>query len=195
MNSCELKRVFLFLIAFVPSLAFAGLDSDPVVFKSGGWSIHRSIDTMTDETTCTGVYKNDYSIQLNANALYIQVRGGVKGYRLRFGEQPSEELQLPKEMEEQMGVIMIQDDDFTKLLASNRLRVQVMTVLDSIRNYDIDLAGITDATKNIRAGCPGKQLGKNLPTKTPSLCGDKVIQRLRAKKVSNEIIDYACSSN
>ena len=192
MKLYSIKWIILF--SLLPSTLLAGLSSEPIVFKSGNWSVHRSTDAMTDEITCTGVYKDNYGIQLNDDTLYIQVRGGVRGVKLRFGEQPPEELRLPNDMEKKIGVIMIQDNDFTKLLASNRLRAEAITVLDSVNDYDIDLTGITDALKNIHSGCSGQPLSESLP-KMPSLCGDKVIQRLRAKKVSNEIIEYACSAN
>lgn len=175
-------------------LANAALDAEPVVFKSGEWSVHRSTDSMTDEISCTGIYKEEYGIQLTDDALYISVRGGLKGITLRFGDQPVDSLRLPRKMEEQIDVIMIENNDFTRLLGSNRLRAQAMTVLGSIRNYDIDLKGISAAVKNIRSGCPGDPVKKTLSRK-PSLCGDKVIKRLRSKNVDAAIIKYACSSD
>ncbi len=187
------KAAYFFCIGLIPSIAFAGLDSAAVVFKSGNWSVHRDKDAMTDEISCTGIYKDDYAIQLVDDALYIKVRGGVKTVKLRYGEQSPEGMRLADDMEKKIGVIVIDDAEFTKLLASNRLRAQVLTVLDSVNNYDISLAGVTEAVKNIRSGCPDQSVSEN-SLKAPILCGDKIIERLKAKKVSDEVIEYACSA-
>lgn len=176
------------------SIANAGLADAPIVFKSGEWSVHKNTDVMTDKVSCTGIYKSEYGIQLTEDKLFISVRGGLKGITLRFGNQPAEGLRLASEMEKQVDAIMIQNNDFTKALGSSRLRAQVLTVLGNMRNYDIDLNGISAAVKNIRSGCPGKPVKKTL-SKKPSLCSDTVLKRLRNKKVNANIIKYACSSN
>ncbi len=154
----KLKKNVLFCIAFMPCVVFADIKSAPVVFKSGNWSVIRTIDAMSDKVGCTGIYKNNYDIQLASDALYIHVRGGIRSITLRYGNQPAEKLRLPSKIEKKVSAITIDNSDFTKILASNRLRVQAFTILDRINNYDVDLGGITAAVENIRSGCPGVAL-------------------------------------
>ncbi|MGL5679648.1 MAG: hypothetical protein ACRDC2_08595 [Plesiomonas shigelloides] len=194
MNMKLILRASVISILSLSSLANAGLSDAPVVFKSGEWSVLRTTNQMTDEVSCTGVYKNEYGIQLTGDALYISIRGGLKGITLRFGDQPAESLRLATDIEKQVDAIMIQDNDFTKLMGSNRLRVQVLTVLGNLKNYDIDLSGISAAVENIRSGCLGNPINKSLSNK-PSLCSEKVLKRLLSKNVDASIINYACSGD
>lgn len=192
MTMSFILRAAIFCTLIISGLANAGLNDDPVVFKSGEWSVLRSIDAMSDEVSCTGVYKGNNGIQLSDDIMFVQVRGGLKSITLRFDNQPAEDLRLPSSLEKQMSSIMIENNAFTKVLGSNRLRVQVYTVLGEIKKYDINLKGTTKVVENIRSGCPGTAVSKTLPKK-PSLCSEKVLKRLRTKKVSADVIKYACS--
>lgn len=177
----------------IGAAATAGtLAGAPVVFRSGEWSVLRTIDQMTDKTSCTGIYKDEYSIQLTDDELYVKVRGGVKGVILRFGDQPAEKLRLATKSEETISSIDIEGNEFTKLLGSTRLRMQVMTVLRTVVDFDIDLTGMAAAVENIRADCPGPPV--ETKSAEASACGDKVIARLREKGVAQDVIKFACAA-
>jgi hypothetical protein len=182
------------LLLCLAGAASASLADAPTVFKAGNWSVLRDVDVMTDKTSCTGIYKEDPSIQLTADTLYIRVRGGLKSVTLRFGDQPAERLRLATEMEEKVDAIEISGNDFTKLLGSARLRVQSMTLVRGITNFDLDLAGLSAAVENIRQGCPGEPLTNAAVISKPSLCSDLVVRRLEEKGVTPEVIKYVCTA-
>jgi hypothetical protein len=186
-------RHLCFLVAISAGTALAGtLSGAPVVFRSGDWSVLRTVDQMTDKTSCTGIYKSDYGIQLTDDELYIKVRGGIKGVVLRFGDQPAEKMRLATKSEQNISSIDVEGSAFEKLLGSSRLRAQVLTVLGNVVDFDVDLNGLPAAVENIRAQCPGAPLDTQ-STQAGSACGDKVIARLREKGVSKETIEFACS--
>jgi hypothetical protein len=169
----------------------ANLGDAPIVFRSGEWSVLRTLDQMTDQTNCTGIYKKDYAVQLTDDELFVKVRGGVKGVTLRFGDQPAEKLRLATKSERSLSSVSIEGGDFTKLLGSTRLRMQVLTVLDTVAEVDIDLTGVPAAVENIRSGCSGPPI--EAKSVEPTACGDRVVARLRQRGVSQDIITFACA--
>lgn len=144
----------------------AGLSTDPIVFRSGAWSVHKSVDAMTDKVSCTGIYKKQYGIQLTDNALYLNVRGGVRGVTLRFGNQKAQGQRLATEMEKSIGSVIIKDGEFKKVLGSDRLRSQVLTYLDTLDNKDINLTGAPVVVQFIRSGCSEKTVQQHKPKTT-----------------------------
>jgi hypothetical protein len=48
-------------------------------------------------------------------------------------------MQLPSESEKEISAIVLQDDLFAPALSAKRLRVQVLTVLSSIVDFDVNL--------------------------------------------------------
>jgi hypothetical protein len=48
-------------VGFV-GLAVAQLEIRPVIGKSGNWSVRRGVDSMTDEPTCTALYKERFDV-------------------------------------------------------------------------------------------------------------------------------------
>ncbi|HYN83250.1 MAG TPA: hypothetical protein VES88_17360 [Gemmatimonadaceae bacterium] len=102
---------------------------------------------MTDAPTCTGIYSDEWLAQLSKRAFYVSYRGrgGVKGVTLRFGDEPALPLRLPTRAEKSVSAVILEDDDFLKVLASARLRLQVVTVLDNVLTDDIALTGLRAA--------------------------------------------------
>lgn len=126
-----------------------------IVSRTGVWYVHQSTDEMTDKKSCVALYKNEWKIQGQANNLYISLkgRGGVKAYTLRFDDAPAERLQLASATEKQLGVVIL-EPSFDRIYNGNRLRVQVITVLDSIVLEDIDLNGFKEAANYMKEhGC------------------------------------------
>ena len=139
---------FLIITLLSPTLARAkDAKPDPSISKIGNWSIHLSIDPMTDSKSCTGLYNGKFDVQLNEGHLYISLRGrgGVSGIVLRFDDEPARPLRLPTEMEKRIDIVDIEGEDFQKLLDSKRLRVQVLTVLNSLVDEDISLVNLKEA--------------------------------------------------
>lgn len=46
--------------------AQAGLKDAAKVGTFGNWTILRDVDKMTDQVSCTGIYKDDYSVSAEA---------------------------------------------------------------------------------------------------------------------------------
>jgi hypothetical protein len=150
---------------------------------------------MSDKTSCTGIHKGDRTIQLTGDTLFISVQGGIESITLRFGDEPPERMRLATDIEKKVRALSITGNEFRKLLGSRRLRVQVLTMVQGIAMFDLDLSGIEDAVGSIRSGCPGEPVGDGQSTgSAASLCGDQVIARLKERGVSEADVSYACTS-
>jgi len=93
----------------------ANLSDAPVTFRSGNWKVVRTLDAMNDKVTCTGIYKDDYSVQLNEGELYVSIRGGLQSITMRFDENPARKLRIPLKMEKDIGAVMLTGNDFNEL--------------------------------------------------------------------------------
>ena len=120
----------------------------------GNWRMLRSVDAMTDEIHCTGVYKYNYDIQLNKETLLVTVRGGIETVTMRFGDKPARSLRIAKFLERKLGFVIIDEYDFSEVVNSYRLRLQTSNPSGEIANEDLNLMGIREALENIKAGCP-----------------------------------------
>jgi len=146
------------IILLSPSYGLAqSLKDAPVVFRSGNWKVLRTVDKMNDKTDCTGIYKEDYGVQLTEDTLFLKVQGGVEAVTLRFGDKPAQKLRLAKELEKKIRSVMLTDSEFAELTGSGRLIYQVNTVLDSVKTNEINLSGFEEALANIQSGCPVKK--------------------------------------
>lgn len=165
-----------------------------VVFHSGNWSVLRSKDPMTDAVICTGIYKTQYTIQLNKGNLYVSIRGGIQSYRLRFDDEPAQPLNLASDSEKNINAIDIKDTDFDKLFTSKRLRVEVLTLVAGLVNIDLDLRGLREAYEDIKQDCPeGSAVQPAQQTETAfGLCPAKVVERLKTRGFSDEAIQEVC---
>jgi len=145
-------------ILLSPSYGLAqSLKDAPVVFRSGNWKVIRTVDPMKDTTTCTGIYKDDYRVQLTDGKLFIGIQGGIETVTLRFGEKPAQDLRLAKDMEKKIRSVIITDSEFSELSGSERLLYQVSTLVGSSKTNEIKLAGFEEALANIQSGCPVKK--------------------------------------
>src|SRR5262249_40851761 len=124
----------------------AGLRVQPVIAQSKNWSVRRETDPMTDKPSCTGLYKDRFDIQLSSKALNIDMRkkGGIKGIKLRYDDEPAQQLRLASDAEKEVSVVDITGPEFRKLLSAKRLRVQILTFLSSVQEEDINLDGLVE---------------------------------------------------
>ena len=144
-----LVTVLAILIAMSPMSAANARapDNQPVIFKSGKWSVRQSRDPMSDKKTCTGYYGKRRDIQLNQGNFYIDYagRGGISSVTLRFDGLPPHEMRLASDIEKESGSLSMNEQEFSELVSSKRLRVEVLTVLHTIIDEDIDLTGLKEA--------------------------------------------------
>lgn len=198
-----LLTTFAALIALTGSVAFASLKDAQVAFKSGNWKVLRSIDSMKDTVDCTGIYKDNYGVQLTEGTLFVSVKGGLESVTLRFGDKPARSFRLAEKMEKEIRSIIISGTDFSELLESNRLRIQASTLVSGIANEDFDLSGIKDALESIKASCPIQ--ASSTPTASsekPSLpisekpaqpaCSDVLVSRMKAQHLKEKQILAIC---
>ena len=125
----------------------ANLAQAPVIAKYGKWSVRRELDPMTDKANCIALYENRFDVQVTEEDCYISEsgKGGVQSITLRFDDQPPEEMQLASDTEQTVGAIGIHSSDFQKLLIANRLRYQILRVVDGLDNGELDLNGLAAA--------------------------------------------------
>ena len=127
---------------------------DKIVFKSQFWHVHQHLDAMTDKKSCTALYKNAWTVQGTADNLYVSLkgRGGVKAYTLRIDEAAPDSMQLASSTEKSISAIILQPS-FERIYNAKRVRLQIITILDSFPVEDIDLSGFKEAVDYIRANC------------------------------------------
>ncbi len=186
----------LILFVLSPSSLFAqSLKNATVAFRAGDWKVLRTVDPMKDTTNCTGIYKENYAVQLTSDTLFIGIQGGIESVTLRFGEKPARGLRLAQEMEKKIRSIVITGSDFSELTGSGRLRYQASTLVSGIKSDEIQLAGFEEALANIRSGCP-LQAEAQTATKTSSpmgtLCTGTLVERMRAQGIKDDQIQNVC---
>jgi hypothetical protein len=201
-----LFTIFAALIALNGSSASASLKDAQVAFKSGNWKVLRSIDAMKDTVDCTGIYKENYGVQLTNDALYVSIKGGIETVTLRFSDKPARSMRLAEKMEKNIRSIIISGTDFSELIESDRLRVQASTLVSGIANEDFDLSGIKDALESIRTKCPIQanvttttKLEPERPTvplpekPSPPVCSDVLKSKMKAQGLKEKQILSLCS--
>lgn len=124
--------------------AAAGLA--PVGKPIGKWAIFGEADPMTDEMRCVAYYGGEKFVQVTKTSFAVGYggRGGLKGYTLRFDNDPPLSMELPSRIEQRVSAFLIEDSDprYARLLSAKRVRIQALTVLSSVENDDVDLTDI-----------------------------------------------------
>jgi hypothetical protein len=183
-------------IVLTCSPANADLKNATIALTSGNWIVLRDKDTMTDKMECTGVYRNNYGIQLTEKSLYISISGGLESITLRFGDEPVQPLRLPKEIEKRARVVVLTGTDFEQLQNVARLRYQVSTLVSGVKTGDLDLTGLAPALQSIKAGCPVQASTADSPRSdevlTGSLCNVTLVSRMRQQGLKDNQITAIC---
>jgi hypothetical protein len=151
---------------------------------------------MEDTTSCTGIYRDNYGVQLTPSALYIRTEGGVESVTLRFGDKPARSLRLASDMEKKIRSIEVTGADFAELEGSERLRYQVSTLVRGIKTDEIDLTGLGAVLEHIRAGCSSSPV-PNQQVATPAslvgtLCSKLLVNRMKSQGLKDEQISAIC---
>jgi hypothetical protein len=196
----------LMLIAASNGASAQSLKDSPTTLKVGSWSVLRSVDSMTDKVSCTGIYKSNYGIQLTPKALYVKVAGGIQSVTLRFNEEPPLAMRLPQKMEKDVGTVIIDGREFSQAVESSRIRLQALTLVRGLASEDLDTTGIKAAFEHIRAGCPVPEPVVAAPPAAASIsapdakpavaeekaCSEQLQARLKAEGVTDKQIKAAC---
>ncbi|OYD50691.1 hypothetical protein [Acidovorax kalamii] len=198
------KILAIALCATALGTAQASLKEAAKVGTFGNWTILRDVDKMTDKVTCTGIYQQDYAKQLSDEGLYISVKGGISSVTLRFDDLPPRPMRLAGKIEKDVRAVMLEGAEYDLAISSSRLRVQVLTLISGVQNFELDLAGIKDAVANMKAGCPIPQpvaappiepaASPNLAPQEQPACSPDLLSRMKAAKVTPAQIQKICAS-
>lgn len=172
-----------------------GLQNATPTLKTGNWTVLRNVDGMNDKIICTGIYKDNYRVQLTKEALYVRIPGGLEGIVLRFGDDPARPLRLPLKLEKEVGAVIFELGDFHAALATPRLRVQVGTLVRGVHFDDLDMTGAREAHAHITDGCPPAAGGASVArpsSESRSLCSAVLIQRMQAAGLSAQQVGDIC---
>ena len=135
-------------------LATSAAQAQQVAFRSEAWLVTRALDPMTDAPECTGrpVKALGGRFELSRDALNVSYaeRGGLRGLRVRYGEERALDLRLPTDEEAASGILTFAGADLRHLLRVHRLRIEVMTLENVVIEEDIDLRGFEAARRFIR---------------------------------------------
>lgn len=186
------------VLLFAASIAFgADLAKAPVTFRSGNWKVLRTLDAMDDKVHCTGIYKEDYSIQLTDHSMYVSIRGGLESVTMRFDDKPAQSNRIAQRAEKEIDAIVIDGANFEALKNSSRLRIQALTLVRGIEEKDFDLTGITEAVQHIQSGCPLPASSPLSSTKqnSDSSCTVSLISKMKAQGLAPDKIAAICSPN
>lgn len=198
MNMKVLLTLFTTLLfTLTAQSANASMKNAKVALISGSWKVLHDKDIMTDKTTCTGIYKDNYGVQLSDDILFIKVPGGIQSVTLRFGDEPAEPLRLPTKMEKEIGVIMIEGHEFKKLKSVSKLRYQSATLVKGVESGELDLTGFAEALKSIENKCPLDASSSVTPSKenkagVGSLCNSTLVNRMQEAGVKQSEIEAIC---
>jgi hypothetical protein len=183
-------------VSTVSPSANADLKNATLASTSGNWKVLRDKDAMTDKTNCTGIYRDDYGVQLTAESLYIRVAGGLESVTVRFGDEPARPLRLPTEMEKKVRVIILSGTDLEQLNTVTRLRYQASTLVSGVKTGDLDLTGFPQALESIQSGCPAQASAPAAPRNTDalaaSLCSVALVNRMQQQGLKDSQIAAIC---
>lgn len=142
-------RIF---IASMMSLTSTQASAEFADFQEiGNWKIKSQINPMNDNKSCMAIYKDRFEIQLSSSSLAVSLRGrgGVRAYSLRFDNDAALPTEIPSSSEARMGAFFVEGQRFKRLLSSQRLRIQVSTLLSTIVYEDINMVDGNSAISSI----------------------------------------------
>lgn len=119
------------------------------------WEVRASINPMTDERTCVAIPQGSPRIQATQRMLAISFKGkgGVKGYEYRLDDKPVSPMKVASDIERDVSAVIFEGNDFSQVLSSNRLRIQVVPVLRGLHFEDINTQGLSQAVQYMRDSC------------------------------------------
>ncbi len=112
------------------------------VEQIGPWRVSSTKDMMTDKLSCVAYYGDTNRVQMTVGSLAISEagNGGVSAYTMRIDDNPPQEMELANDIEKQISAVVLQGDKFAPISTAHRVRISVLTVLNSQDDRDIDLS-------------------------------------------------------
>lgn len=152
MTKTWLTCLFLSAASLVGSQASAqSISKMDVIMVEGDWELRSAKNDFTDETACVIVKKDDFSVQLASNEFSVSMRGkgGVGSFYYRIDEGEPSSTILPDDNNyidfnnADTDLFSPEKGTFDRIIQGKRLRLQVLTVLDTVEYFDFNLAGIS----------------------------------------------------
>ncbi len=125
------------------------------VYQAGDWQVMQSQDPMTDELSCTAIYKGEWKIQATRASFFVSLkgRGGLKAYTVRIDAAPADKLKIATDLEKRIGAAIL-TDEFPRIYDASRIKIQTMTALDTVILDDVSLKGFKASIDFMRQkGC------------------------------------------
>ena len=184
----------LALLLVIAPAGAQSLKDATVAFSKGNWKVLRSVDPMTDKTSCTGIYNGDYGIQLTPETLFLSVTGGIESVFLRYDEQPPQRMRLATDMEKKIRSMIISGNNFNQLSTTSRLRYQATTLVSGIKTGELDLTDFNAALASIQQGCPaGAQAAESKPAANAAQgCSVELINKMKQQGLAPDKILAIC---
>ncbi len=139
--------VVIALIIMSSNTVFGQLATAERMLELSNWKVLRTKNSMTDKLSCVAIHRDNYSIQLKQDALYLsrEGKGGVAIYQIRIDEAAATKSRRPGKIEQQLSTIILTKAEVQQLVGAKRLRVSGLSVLNSMINEDLDIDGIATA--------------------------------------------------
>jgi hypothetical protein len=115
----------------------------------GAWTVRERTDMMTDKKTCPAWHTSTQGVWMTPDALFIHPRGGISLFRYRVGDSSVRD-RLPTPREKSTGAVQIDGENLTQVIEARRLRVQILTVLRTLYEADIDFSNGNEVRQAVR---------------------------------------------
>jgi hypothetical protein len=135
----------------------------------GGWTVHRSTDPMTDEPSCVATFGERGRVQLTHDSFAVSYRGrgGLSSYRIRLDDDPPWDLRLATRIDRDISAFVLEGRDFERIISARRIRIQTLTILNSVVDDDVDLSAVQEVLAVLRSAqclpATGEADTKSLP--------------------------------
>jgi hypothetical protein len=180
-----------------------------VVGKFGAWQVTRTVGP-GGAASCSVVYATNPKITVvpDENFIAVPVTGPVVTVITRVGV-----IAVPRAASDQgkkASAVFVAGDDLKRLLAGNALQFEVLkgppmlAAAQGIQAVQLNGAGLSEAMKNMRVACQPATVDWNATQSTdpndpsnngsidPSICGGKLLARMRAAGFNDQAIIQLC---
>lgn len=133
------------------SKSFMDRDLGKQVAKFDQWVIYKSIDSMTDQVDCVATLQNEKNIHIGSDSATINIKNipNPTYFQHRFDTEKASQIEFITPEMAELGALLIEEDNFNKLIKAKRLRIQVSTIDVNQFEFDFNMSGIHQAHEYI----------------------------------------------
>ena len=106
------------------------------------WRILQTKNLMTDKVSCFAIHTQYPNVQFSPPAIYIDMsrRGGLKGYTYRVDDLSPSQFAIATGVQVRLNTLVFGEGNLPRVNQNKRLRVQVLTVLDTVSDFDLNMS-------------------------------------------------------